>query len=406
MNGRLVGLAVTASLVAGCAPAGEAAPETRLGLVRHAISGGVEDTTSKAVMAITHPSSGSLCTGALIAPNALLTARHCVSPVNGGTQVIDCTDSTFGEPYDPASFFVTSADVVDVGNVGEFLVTAVLSLPEEQEPSSLCGSDVAMLVLAELVPESLATPYVPRLDDDPLVAGEVYDAVGYGATDGAGNGAGTRRRLDGISVDCVSDGCADHSLFGAQTASTEWVGAGGVCQGDSGGPALDASDRVVGVTSRGAVDCGATIYGYTVSWTDWLRDSVVYASGVGVYQAPSWTEGSNVDPEYSYPIGDPCESHDECPSGKCVDDTGTDYCTRACADEAPCPEFFVCEERPKMGDVCVAQGPEPPKSYTRADDGGCVVVGPGSRSSSSSLGGWLLLVALGLWRRRTSGTLR
>ena len=403
---RALSVAVLAVCCSACAAADDASgdsPPVDVAQVQQAISGGVQDVTSKAVMAITHPAAGSLCSGSLIAKNVILTARHCVSPVQGGVELIDCDNSLFGPPDKPASFLVTSADEVTPDNYGEFSVSEVVALPEELELPGFCGNDIAILVLSENVDDSVAVPYRPRLDDAPLGAGELYSAVGYGATDGDGAGAGVRRRRDGIAVECVSDACASHTLFGEQVASSEFVGEGGVCQGDSGGPAIDADGRVIGVTSRGQPGCGVSIYAYTAAWSGWLKDTVMYASGLGVYEPPDWTEGSTVNPEHSNPIGEACQHGDECPSGKCYDDGTKRYCTRACSDEAPCPADYECIDDPKLEAVCSLVPASPRPRYQAPERGGCSVALPvHHRRRAPRYHGWRYWLLLGvlLWRRR------
>jgi MYXO-CTERM domain-containing protein len=392
-------LALVAVLLAapGCQPEdGDAV--AAIGSSESLIKDGSDDTASKSVVAIT-TSAGGLCTGSLIAPNVVLTARHCVSPTLPNGSAVICDETTSGPAFSSSSFFVTTADVVTPGTLLEFFVDEVVLLPIEGD--QLCGNDMAILILAVNVDASQTLPYEPRLSDDPLMAGETFAAVGYGAVDGAGNDAGTRRRREGLTVDCVTDGCGD-TMFGTNISLIEWAGSGGVCQGDSGGPALDDSGRVIGVTSRGTPDCEASIYAYTSAWEDWLKDTVVYASGIGVYEAPSWTSGSSVDPEHSMPVGDTCSSDADCPSGKCLQDGDKRYCTRACASEHACPTQYVCEDTDGFGLACVeakASEPPPTQSFERADRGGCSVGGVAGRTSQA---GWLLLglTGLALGRRR------
>src|SRR5262245_53164761 len=70
------------------------------------ISGGATDLAHQSVfMLIAHyENAGGQCTATLIAPNLLLTARHCVSPGASDEHVL-CGNSVLGDPYPPEAFF-------------------------------------------------------------------------------------------------------------------------------------------------------------------------------------------------------------------------------------------------------------------------------------------------------------
>ena len=269
-----------AVLTCACASASgtEPAPED-LGAVSEPILGGYNDDADTAVMAIIDVTRHALCSGALIAPNVVLTARHCVSTLSGG-EYIDCADTTFGPVGAASSFFATTNATVDQAHSAELAVDEILGVSASGD--KLCGSDLALLVLHESVPAAKARPYLPRVDSAPA-PNEAYHAIGFGATDGGGSAAGRRRRRDGLAVSCVDASCATEITAG------EWAGGGATCLGDSGGPALDAQGRIIGVTSRGGTSCESSVYSGVVR--QWLADSVIYAAKKGGYAAPEWTAG-------------------------------------------------------------------------------------------------------------------
>ncbi len=364
------------------------------------IKDGYEDPDDVAVMAITSPSS--LCTASLIAPNVLLTARHCISSTNTGTSV-DCTQTKFGTVSAASRFHATSALEVTADSSQDYAVAEVIGLAgipgvpgSVENDLPLCGNDMAILVLEENVPASDAVPYEPLLEGS-LEPGLTYYAVGYGAVNGSGADAGTRRRRDDLTVTCEDEaGCEAVEVPGV--VDGEWTGSGGICSGDSGGPALDASNRVFGVTSRGDAECELAVYASTTAHAQWIKDATVFAAGMGSYEPPAWTVGSTVNPEYSRPVGAACVDGSECPSGICVTDDAGGYCSRLCAVEAPCPSDYECEG--EEGTICTKTAAPPPLgAFKRADKDGCGCTLAGRPVKASWLG-WAMLAAAFVRRRR------
>jgi hypothetical protein len=377
----------------GCAAPG-VGPEDDVVAREEAIKGGTDDAKDTAVVAFVNLVDGSLCSGSLIAPNLVLTARHCVSnvldTVNGG---VDCAKTRFDAISDANHLFVTTAAVVKAGNVGEFRVHEVIGLPAERH--FVCGDDVALLVLEGKADPTKVTPYEPRVAT-PLAKGDAYTAIGYGATDDGSTGGGTRRVRSGLTVACVGKDCDPTNV-----TANEWTGETGICHGDSGGPAVDADGRVAGVVSRGKLGCDAPIYSHVFSFADWIKDVGVLAAGFGEYDPPDWTAGSKESPQHGMPVGDTCTKDAECWSQHCVLPAG--YCSRECDDTAKCPADYQCStDAPRLCIDPQAKAAPTKSSYGTSpgrDDSSSCATAPG-RGAAGGLGATMIAAALGALARR------
>jgi MYXO-CTERM domain-containing protein len=366
-------LAALAAL-SGCADPVEADSEP-LGGVRQAITGGSADPSDTNVVAIVWQSLSGVqeCSGSLIAPNLVLTAHHCVSDVLNKPNGANCATSRFAAP-DPASNVLVSTKEHLSSSPADFHTVREIVVPPGSTNTAFCGLDQAMLILSDDVRRSEAVPLVPRVDGE-IAPKDVYAAVGSGVTgDGAGD-SGTRRRLGGLFVDCVGQGCASIAA-GQIDTQHEWIGDHGPCQGDSGGPALDAANRVVGVVSRGTDGCAAPIYGDVYSWAAWIKETAQHAAAAGNYTAPPWALGHPTDPVYDYPIGGACDSPATCPSNICLEDAAGAYCSRQCEAAAPCPTGYTCRSACQRDPL--------------SDNSGCNV----SASEAASPAPWLIVAAL------------
>lgn len=228
------------------------------------------------------------CGGALVAPDKVLTAAHCVVKTPASNLVVASA------PADGNLSSVTEA----------YTVRDVAVHPQYDKETS--AYDVAVITLNTQVDIGTPVPVVTT-PDAPYLEGTAAKVMGWGAVDFEGKTYPDSLVVGDLSL--VSDAnCGSETMFttasgqfygwGDLFASSTMVCAAGVdgsgaivdaCNGDSGGPLVGPGPVLLGVVSWGSMKCGFPapgVYARVGALTEFLAGQGVPVPGVDPPPAP------------------------------------------------------------------------------------------------------------------------
>ncbi|NOY90823.1 MAG: S1 family peptidase [Deltaproteobacteria bacterium] len=303
-----------------------------------AIVNGEPTRADEPAVVLVYDRAGGMCTGTLISPRVVLTAKHCVQREGASTTT------------SPRNFIVGIGDSVRA-LTQTFNVSAVRTTPGVYSAGSgglggaLVGIDVGLITLTT---GSTTTPIPVHRESPRDLLGQPARAIGFGETPSGGAGQKFRTMT---SADSISGGV----IYTAPT----------ICRGDSGGPLLwpgPDGDEVFGIASFGSGPCGGGINGYNRvdTFLDMI-DEVVGDSGACLANGAEVCDGFDNDcdgmvDEDCKSVGEACTDDSECVTLTCAETSAGQVCTQACDPLRPfvgCPPGDYCSRASGCDGFCV-----------------------------------------------------
>lgn len=248
-------LAAAACASASGAPAEEAPAHT----TTQPIVGGTTDTTRPEVLVLRDDTlAGFRCTATLIAPNLVITARHCVGKRSTGTTLCKGAATDDGAQSLPSYAGDVEASPMYFAASPSSPLLARGAMIYDDGATTTCAHDLALIGLDRAIPG--ITP--AQLRRTPVAIGDALVVMGFGWTDRDATVNATERMKGTTHVlalgpavvmfQPLADAAAPPQAVAI--ASGEIAVSGITMTGDSGGPAFDASGRLAALVSRGYSD--------------------------------------------------------------------------------------------------------------------------------------------------------
>jgi hypothetical protein len=327
-------------MLAACSSGPPPAPSSEVSADELESVPGVPDRGDDPAVVAIDVGGKAICSGALIAPGVVLTARHCVAKA---AEPIVCPahGSQVAGIRAPSSIEILVGD--DVASAEERARgVEVLAPPGDV----LCDADIALVLLD-----------LPIEDVEPLdvrahgvAQGDHVRAVGF-SRDPDGARATTKVLRDHVKV--------------LETSANEFLAGEATCRGDSGGPAIDeATGEIVGVVSRAGPTCDGKgahdVFTRTDAFLALIGQALYHAlgpvdAGPGAVIAGTGQHSKAKHKGKKGPVdmGAECKKASDCAAGVCVSQGARQYCSRSCDSHDHCPTHYKCQRSKQGHSVCI-----------------------------------------------------
>ncbi len=272
----------------------------------------------------------SLCSGALVAPDVVLTAARCVATATSQAGCRAQSPQTMST-LAPQSIRILVGD--ETMNAQERARGLEVMIPTGAAP---CGADIAVILLDSSIDEVM-----------PLAVRAIGAAKGDRLRTVAFARLGSTSAVQKIVRDHLS----------VIDATTTELSIAESCQSGAGGPAMDESTgEIVGVTSRrgDSSSCSGAgahdVYTRSDAFPSLIARAISKSSFVGVStKSKKKTKKGPID------MGANCAQGTDCAAGVCVNTRLQEYCSRTCGPHDHCPSHFRCQKSTGPSSVCVEQ---------------------------------------------------
>ena len=290
-----VALLATAVALAGCQSDAEDGSNQQ----ESQVQGGSNDTNAAHNFAVGVANRyGGVCSGTLIAPNLVLTARHCVVPPSSD-DVGHVLGHLPGERRRRARSTITTEP--NLYKAKSYYAATEIITPSDK---AFCGNDIALIVLEKNVPATEAQPAIAgrAVQDD----GQAPQRQHHG--DGLRHHEPVRRGLGRSAASARTSRSSASPAARTWTAAATWrstrttppssspkatsARATPAAARSTRGRSTRGSPYVLGTLSRGPQTkdkCLAAIYSRTDAHAQLIVDAAKKAAAQGNYEPPTWT---------------------------------------------------------------------------------------------------------------------